>query len=79
MAAERKAGFLKQFIFRETKETIKDLKTCFDKDDELRTDKNTNIIKCINQYLQTVQQSGTAKTISHPNCMNGDEIRRFRF
>ena len=76
MGAERKDGFLKYLIFKETKEIISNLKTCFDKDDELRIDENTNIIKCINQYLETVQQFRTSKTISHPNCMNGKEILR---
>ena len=57
MGADRKNGFLKHLIINETKETVIELKKCFDRNDKLRVDQNKKIYKSINQYLETSQQA----------------------
>ena len=77
MGNEPKDGFLKQFIVSETKETIIELKKLFNKDDELKNSQNKTILKSINQYLETVQQSTADKNSIRHNRMNRKQISEF--
>ena len=76
MGAERRNGFLKNLIYCETKETINELKTCFELDQNLNVPQNENICKFINQYLETVDKSDTGgeKDDIQRNTLNEREI-----
>ena len=76
MGAERKHGFLKNLIYSETKETINDLKNCFEKDRESGVTSSDNIAKLIDQYLESVEESETESqtTPKLKNCLNEKEI-----
>jgi len=74
MGTEPKDGFLKQFIVGETKETIIELKKLFHQGDGLKTIQNKTILKSINQYLETIQQSTARSNSIHQNRMNKKQI-----
>ena len=62
MDAERKDGFLKNLIKSETKETIKELKSCLEKDGNTNDLSNTKLYQFINLYLESVGESETEAT-----------------
>ena len=74
MGTEPKDGFLKQFIVGETKETIIELKKLFHQGDVLKTIQNKTILKSINHYLETIQQSTAGANSIHQNRMNKKQI-----
>ena len=76
MDAERKDGFLKNLIQNETKETINQLKSCLEKDDNTNDLSNSKIYQFINLYLESVGESETEATnnVAGECSLNDEEI-----
>ena len=76
MDAERKDGFLKNLIKSETKEIIKELKSCLEKDGNTNDLSNTKLYQFINLYLESVGESETEATNNNASScsLNDKEI-----